>query len=231
MNILIIKYYFTIYGSIFLTLIALSSNIHAEESTSDNSRVSMGIIYAKHDVDMSTQFTRQYDNVTIETSHFDNSYTSNASGLFVGYRLPFDAFYINGQLFFDQYEDKFELTAGSSNFTNALNHSYGIQLMPGVYLSKALSIFGKLGILRGDFDFIKSSPTSTTYNLNESLSGYSYGIGLAYDITVNFTTKIAYSRINYNEIDNIATLDALSDQTAIEPQGKSISLILQYNFN
>ncbi len=208
----------------------MSGDLLAEDRNSDNNRVSIGVIYANYDIDMSTQFTRQYDSVTIETSHFDNSYSSNASGLFVGYKLPYGTFYINGQLFFDQYDDKFELTAGSSKFTNALNHSYGIHLMPGVYLSKGLSFFGKLGLLRGDFDFIKSSPTSTTYDLNSSLSGYTYGIGLAYDITHNFTTEIAYSRTNFNEIENNATLDALSDQSTIEPQGKSFSLTLQYYF-
>jgi len=232
MKIQIRTIHFTIWAIILVSLVAVSGgHVHAEDSASATGKAFMGIKYANHDIDMSTQFTRRTSGVITELSTFENSYTTNAGGLFVGYTLPYGKFYISGQVFFDVYDDDFELSVGSSRFTNTLNHAFGIDLMPGVYLFKGLSVFGKLGLVSGDFDFVKNSPTSTNYDVNSNLYGYTFGLGLAYDVTPQFTAKIGYSQTEYEEIEINATLSTRNDKTLVEPQGESFFLTLQYNFN
>jgi len=81
-----------------------------------------GIKYGNEDIEMQTQFTRRTSGVITEQSSFNNPYTSNAGGLFVGYTMPFERFYLSGQVFFGVFDKEFELSAGSSRFTNAINH-------------------------------------------------------------------------------------------------------------
>jgi opacity protein-like surface antigen len=222
--------HFTVCAIILFGLVAAAGRVHAEDSASATGKVFIGIQYANHDIDMDTQFTRRIGGVITEQATFDNNYTSNAGGLFVGYKLPYEKFYISGQVFFDIFDDSFELSAGSSKFTNTLNHAFGIALMPGVYLLKDLSVFGKLGWVSGDFDFSKASPTSTTYDINRNLTGYSLGFGIAYDITSQFTAKIGYEHGKYEETEINATLATRTEKTLVEPQLESFFLTLQYNF-
>lgn len=231
MKIQIRTIHFTIYAIILLSLVAATGHVHAEDSASATGKVFMGIKYANQDIDMHTQFTRRTSGVITEQSTFDNNYTSNAGGLFVGYTLHYEKFYISGQIFFDVFDDDFDLSAGSSRFTNTINHAFGIDLMPGVYLFKDLSVFGKLGLVSGDFDFVKYSPTSTTYDVNSNLYGYTLGFGLSYDITPQFTAKIGYEETKYEENEINATLGTRTDKTLVEPQVESFFLTLQYNFN
>ena len=114
----------------------------AEDDSSAAGKAFVGLKYAYHDIDMSTQFTRRTSGVITEESTFQNDYTSNAGGLFVGYMQPYGKFYLSGQIFFDLYDDEFDLEVGSSRITNTLNHAFGIDLMPGVYLYKGMSVFG-----------------------------------------------------------------------------------------
>ena len=102
--------------------------------------------------------------------------------------------------------------------------------MPGVYLYRGLSIFGKLGLGGGNFDFVKNSPTSTTYDVNTHLLSYTLGLGLAYDITQRFTAKIGLDRIQYDDTEHDAARGTRFDKTLVEPQAKSFYLSLQYNF-
>ena len=222
---------FTICVIIMSGLVAVSGHVRAEDSAGGTGKMYMGIQYANQDIDMSTQFTRRTSGVITERSTFENSYTSNAGGLFVGYTIPYNKFYISGQVFFNAYDDDFELSVGSSRITNTINHAFGIDLIPGFYLYKGLSVFGKLGLVSGNFGFVKDSPTSTQYDVSNYLYGYSYGLGLAYDFTPQLTAKIGYSQTKYEEIEINATLGTRNDKTLVEPQGDSFFLTLQYNFN
>jgi len=220
-----------VYATIILGLVAAAGLVYAGDNTRAKGKVFAGIKYGNEDIKMQTQFTRRTSGVITEQSSFDNHYTSNAGGLFVGYTLPFERFYLSGQVFFDVFDKEFELSAGSSRFTNAINHTFGIDLMPGVYLFRGLSIFGKLGLANGDFDFVKSSPTSTRYDVNRRLYGYTLGFGLAYDITPLLTAKIGYDQTEYEEAEINATLGTRSDNTLVKPQVESFYLVLQFNFN
>jgi opacity protein-like surface antigen len=191
----------------------------------------MGFEYGNQDMEIQTRFRRRVNGALVEESFFNNAYTANACGIFLGYQLPWDRFYLGGQVFFDRYEGQFELAAGSSIFTNTLNHVVGVALMPGVYLYKGLSIFGKLGLAYGDFDFVKTSPTSTQYNTGRHLLGYTLGLGLAYDITTQFTVKIGYEQTRYQDTEIDAVRSVLYDKTTVEPQVASFFVGLQYNFN
>lgn len=220
-------------------LMAATTDIHASDTAGDTTRthtnaaghVFMGLKYGNQEIDMQTRFTRQVNGEIVEDSRFSNEYTANAGGLFLGYQLPWEQFYLGGQVFFDLYDGQFELSAGSSQFTNTINHSMGVELMPGIYLYKGLSIFGKFGLAYGDFDFIKSSPTSTHYNAGRHLYGYTLGLGLAYDISAQFTTKIGYEQTRYRDTKIDATRSVLNDKTTVEPKITSFFMSLQYNFN
>jgi opacity protein-like surface antigen len=220
---------------LFLSGLAGAGLVYAGDNTQENTNekglVFMGIKYASQDIDMLTQFTRRQSGVITEESSFDNNYSANSGGLFVGYTMPYQKFYLSGQIFFDVFNDEFDLSAGSSRFKSSINHAFGMDLMPGVYLYKGVSVFGKLGLANGDFDFVKSSPTSTTYDANRRLFGFTLGLGLAYDITPSFTAKIGYERTKYEETEINVTLGTRTDKTMVEPRVDSFFLTLQYNFN
>ena len=224
---------FVVYGIVLSILISTAGVAHAGDTASDNKpgHVFIGLRYANQNVDMQTRFTRQVNGSLVEDSGFNNEYTANAGGLFLGYQLPWDRFYLGGQIFFDLYDGEFESFAGSSRFTNSINHAVGMALLPGVYLYKGLSVFGKLGLAYGDFDFVKSSPTSTNYNASRHLYGYTMGLGLAYDISAQFTAKMGYEQTLYRETGIDATRGVLYDKTMVEPKINSFFLSLQYNFN
>ncbi|MCP3942433.1 MAG: hypothetical protein GY710_13225 [Desulfobacteraceae bacterium] len=182
---------------IFLSFLSMINVVYAEGNTKaridTSGKVFVGLKYGNQDIDMQTQFTRRSSGVITEESSFDDKYTSNAGGLFVGYKLPYQRFYLSGQVFFDAFDDEFELFAGSSRYTSAINHALGIELLPGVYVYKGVSVFAKLGLSSGDFDFAKSSPTSTTYNVNRNLFGYTLGVGFPMILPRNLRQKWAMS--------------------------------------
>ena len=223
--------HFTLLAMALLSLVMATGQAHAEDNASADGKLFVGVKYAKQDVDMYTQFTRQTSGVITEQSIFENNYTANVGGLFLGYKHPYKKLYVSGQMFIDMFDDEFELSAGSSRFTNSLNHAVGIDLMPGIYLYKGLSAFGKLGLVNGDFDFVKSSPTSTTYDANNKLYGYTLGFGLAYDFSSKFTAKIGYEQTRYEDIEINAILGTRTDKTVVDPEVESIFFTLQYNFN
>lgn len=192
--------------------------------------VFIGVEYVNHDVEMKTEFIRRTSGIVTEHSFFDNPYSSGAQGLFAGYTIPWKRTYISGRVFFDLFNDEFVLSSGSSRFVNDLNYAFGFDLMPGIYLYKGLSLFGKLGLGLGNFDFIKSSPTSTTYNVNDNLRSYTLGIGLACDITQRFTAKIGADLVRYDKIEIDAYLDPRMDRTLVKPKSESLYISLQYNF-
>jgi opacity protein-like surface antigen len=222
---------FTLYVSIILSLIVATSLVSANESVKSKGNFFMGIKYGDQNVNMQSQFTRRVNGTIVEESGFDNEYTANAAGLFFGYTLFHKQLYLSSQIFFDTYGGEFDLSAGSSRFTNTLNNTFGIDLMPGVYLYRGLSVFAKLGLASGNFDFVKSSPTSTNYDVNERLYGYTLGLGLAYDITQKFTAKIGYDNTRYQDTTITANRGVLEDKTVVEPRVDSFFLTLQYNFN
>lgn len=235
---------FAVYGIVLSILIATAGAVHAGDTvhtggTGDPTNTSantpgyvfMGLKYANQNIDMQSRFTRQVNGSLVEDANFNNEYTSNVGGLFLGYQLPWDRFYLGGQIYFDVYDGEFELSAGSSRFTNSINHAVGMEFLPGVYLYKGLSVFGKLGLAYGDFDFVKSSPTSTNYNASRRLFGYTIGLGLAYDITAQFTAKMGYEQTRYRETQIDATRGVLYDKTMVEPKINSFFLSLQYNFH
>ena len=234
MKLQMISIRFAVYAIILLCLIASPGPVYAVDTASDNANtpghVFMGLKYGNQNIDMQTRFTRRVSGVLVEDSLFNNEYTANACGLFLGYQLPWERFYLGGQISFDVYDGEFDLLAGSSRFTNTINYSAGMDLMPGVYLYKGLSVFGKLGLAYGDFDFVKSSPTSTNYNAGRRLFGYTLGLGLAYDITAQFTAKMGYEQTRYRETQIDAIRGVLSDKTMVEPKIASFFLSLQYNF-
>ncbi|MBU0972887.1 MAG: outer membrane beta-barrel protein [Proteobacteria bacterium] len=224
-----------VYGIVFSILIVTAGAVHAGDTAGNNTRppgyVFMGLGYANQNVDMQTRFARRVNGRLVEDASFNNEYTASAGGLFLGYQLPWDRFYLGGQISFDVVEGEFELAAGSSRFTNSINHAVGMAILPGVYLYKGLSVFGKLGLAYGDFDFVKSSPTSTHYNASRRLYGYTLGLGLAYDITAQFTAKMGYEQTRYRETGIDAIRGVLADKTRVEPKMNLFFLSLQYNFN
>ena len=220
-----------VYAIIIFSLVTAASLVYAGDNIGAAGKVFAGIKYGNQDIEMQTQFTRRTDGVITEQSSFNNQYTANAGGLLVGYTLPWERFYLSGQVFFDVFDKEFDLSTGSSRITNALNYAFGIDLMPGVYLFRGLSVFGKLGLANGDFDFVKSSPKSTNYDADRNLFGYTLGFGLAYDITPRFTAKIGYEQTQYEDTEINATLGTRSDHTVVKPEVESFFIVLQYNFN
>lgn len=67
-----------------------------------------------------------------------------------------------------------------------------------------LSVYGKLGLFRADFE----GRSSVGATLDESESGFTFGIGLRYDVTRNLGVRAEWQR--YNEVDGELDADVLS---------------------
>ena len=189
-----------------------------------------GLEYGAPSLDMETRFVRDISGSVIEDSQFHNEYSANAGGLFLGYALPWKSVYLGIQGHFNTLDNGFELASGSSTYINEINHTYGVDLVPGVYIYKGISLFGKLGWIQGDVDFIKSSPTSTTYDVHTRLNGYTLGGGLAWDIAPRFTVKLGFEKQSYSTEEIRASLSVMNDTTWVDPSGEKLFVTLQYNF-
>lgn len=220
----------SIFTIIICSLVINAGSATADESALFRGKAYMGIGYGYHDTDMETDFTRRTNGVITEESSFNNNYNTRSGSLFMGYTLPWEQYYLSGQVGVKVFDAEFELTTGSSQFTNVVNHAFSMDLIPGFYFYKQLSVFAKIGITYGDFDFIKSSPTSTTYDVSEYLLGGTLGAGLAYDITPRITIKIGYEQTWYEDTEINATQGTRSDKTIVEPEMKTFFLTLQYYF-
>jgi len=212
-----------------LSIFAGTGSAHADSKESSG-KAFVGIEYRHSDIEMQTHFIRRTNGVVTEDSNFENPYTTGAGSLFVGYTLSCKRVYLSGRAFFNLFGDDFGLSAGSSRFTNKINHALGIELIPGVHILRGLSVFGRLGLEWGDFDFIKASPTSTTYNVSTDLIGTTLGFGLAYDITSKFRARIGFDNTRYDETEINAALGTRNDRTLVEPEAESFYLSIQYNF-
>ncbi|MCP4022606.1 MAG: hypothetical protein GY729_12255, partial [Desulfobacteraceae bacterium] len=136
---------------IVLSFVSGVNPVAAGENKKTDGSCFMGIKYGYHDIDMETDFTRQTSGVVTEISHFENNYSSHGGSLFTGYMVPFERFYLSAQAQVSVYGDEFELSAGSSQFTNTLNYAVGVDLMPGFYLTDSLSAFVIFGLGYGNF--------------------------------------------------------------------------------
>jgi OOP family OmpA-OmpF porin len=67
-----------------------------------------------------------------------------------------------------------------------------------------LSVYGKLGLFRADFE----GRSSVGATLDESENGFTFGIGLRYDVMRNLGVRAEWQR--YNEIDGELDADVLS---------------------
>ena len=217
---------------VFLLAAVVISGVNCAYAGSTMNRKGMffGIDYGNHDVDMKTEFIRRTSGAITEHSFFDDKYRTDAGGLFAGYHFPYRRIYIDGRVFFNLYKDEFQLSSGSSRFINRINHAFGGDVSPGVYLFRGLSLFGKAGIEWGDFDFIKMSPTSTTYDVSTRLVGYTLGLGIAYDISKHFTVKIGYDAAQYDKKEIDASKGTRNDTSLVKPEDSIWYLNLTYRF-
>jgi len=189
-----------------------------------------GIEYGSSAMAMKTHFVRDISGTVIENTRFENEYTTNEGGLFLGYTIPWKRAFLGVEGSFYAMDRSFELSAGSSRFVNEETYAAGLTLVPGIYIYKGISVFGSLGWRLGYFNFSKSSPTSTTYDVDTFLNGYTLGGGLACDITPRITLKLGYRYARFDTEEIRASLSVMNDTTRIEPRSDTIFATLQFNF-
>ena len=189
-----------------------------------------GLEYGSSAMAMKTRFVRDISGSVIEDSRFKNEYTTNTGGLVLGYTLPWKRAYLGIEGSFCAMDRSFELAAGSSRFINQEKSSLGLTLIPGIYLCRGISIFGSLGWILADFNFSKSSPTSTTYDVDTLLNGYTLGGGLAWDMLPRLTLKLGYRYARYDTEQIRASVSVMNDTTWIEPRSEAFFATLQFNF-
>ncbi len=222
--------FLSVFTIIIFNIVAVSGPASADDGFLSLGKAYIGTGYSYIDADMETDFTRWTNGAITEESSFRNTYDTNRGSLFAGYTFPWKSYYLSTQAGVNLFDDEFKTSAGSSDFTNSLNHSFSIDFIPGVYLYKKWSLFAKCGVIYGDFDFVKLSPTSTTYDVSEYLFGGTLGIGLAYDITPRVTVKLGYEKSWYNDKTINATKGNRLDSTIVAPEMEIYSLTFQYYF-
>jgi outer membrane immunogenic protein len=130
-------------------------------------------------------------------------------GLFLGYgRVVWNNFYI-GTEFFGNYNgastnyslNSATLGSYASKFTT--KSSYGISILPGYKITNETLGYVRLGYNWAKFKTQENSTSTVTYaSMNNTSSGFNYGVGLETLVYKNWSARAEYTYTNYTSFNS-----------------------------
>ncbi len=199
----------------------------------DSSRFYAGLSFSLSDATIIDQFTRYEMGVLTEKNTFEDEYTGQAFGFFLGCRfLDKKHVFINLQLHGSFFSSEFLIETSSSVVKRKLACSRGIDLQPGCKITKNLIFFLSGSIERGRFQFSKEG-TTTTYNVEVPMMGYGFGMGVGYRVFPSLIVRVRYQYNQFGSMEISTALDDLGtkvDVVELLPRYDLFLLSVQYNF-
>jgi opacity protein-like surface antigen len=110
-----------------------------------------------------------------------------------------------------------------------LKYSYGLDILPGFYISKAINLYVMIGFQQGRFKFSRNlaGSTSTDYNKQVRLAGYDAGIGTNFILANNFALRFTYKYTQYSG--EKVRKAAMTDR--ITPRNGQFNLGIMYTYS
>jgi len=133
--------------------------------------------------------------------------------------------------------NRIDNSSSDNSYTYEFNNAYGINLVPGYYLTADTLGYLKLGVTRGKFLYKNVSNTQYPItNASFHSTGLSLGLGIATYLSKNVSLKIEYVYTNYAPqrfYDDIIPEDLkeIIVHTKIRPEIHTAMLGLDYQFN
>lgn len=184
----------------------------------------------------------------VQNHSWNTSATGWMGGLFAGYGLYFDWFYMGAEI-----NVSTSAADGSYHYFNnsvpggllfsadaEARTSYGIALLPGVKINDSTLFYVRLGWLRTDFkgsvSLIDSATTSFSYSNNNWRNGFQYGVGMESYVAENVSLRGEFTHTAYgNTTRSIAFTDPVSGlgvaaSHKFEPSNNEFMLSAIYHF-
>lgn len=156
------------------------------------------------------------------------------AGLFAGYGMYFDCFYLGGEgyAYWSNSSHDFNITTPLGSLSSNIRHNwnYGLAILPGFRLNNATTAYVRLG---WDWANVKHDGTVTTVtppatfsgNHTNTRNGFIYGVGMETLIACNWSLRADYTYVNYNN-DN----DGDRIGSRIHPSDNRFAVGIVYHF-
>ncbi len=131
----------------------------------------------------------------------DSGVSGFDGGLFAGYGKTINQFYLGAEAegSLSNADSRYSDTTFSSKTENS--GSYGASLRAGFFPKDDLLVYGRLGAVRGKFDYSERVTTgSTSAKKDEWLDGLRTGLGAEASIAQNLTARADWAYTNYEDM-------------------------------
>lgn len=182
-----------------------------------------------------TAYINQPRNFSVtDTEHLSG--TGVFGTIFGGYSWSCNQLYIAGEGNYNVSSDEFNSSNSEfihNNFSKTsykLRYSYSASLIPGFLLTPCTLFYGRIGYAWGNFQ--TSTSDTSLANVNRTLSGPRYGIGIKQAVFQNFSVRVEYSQIYYRAT-SFTTFDPnsfVTKTTNISPSTGLVEFSVVYDF-
>lgn len=139
---------------------------------------------------------------TNNTANPDISAEGFAGGLFAGYGMYWDAFYLGGEVFVNTTgaDSNWNINALATDgvFTSKFDPevSYGVSILPGYRLNDQTTGYVKLGYVRQDTEHKGSIGGAAEVKKSSDQDGFAYGVGMETLLHGNWSVRADYTRVD-----------------------------------
>jgi opacity protein-like surface antigen len=136
--------------------------------------------------------------------------------IFGGYgTLVSQNIYLGGEVFANTTTGSIDAYTSGSDATTLkyeTRYTYGVSFIPGVMISPNTMAYGRLGVVRGNFNVKSTTPTSSS-NDDDSVGGAQAGLGIQTNLIQNLDLRAEYVYSDYRSFtENNVKTSPTSDQ-------------------
>ncbi len=160
----------------------------------------------------------------LDQSNSNLSAKGTVGNLFLGYGQYYDWFYIAGEIFgnYSDADTSFSQLSYQSDFD--VRTSYGASILPGIRLSQAALVYGRIGYTRSYFSAKENMPGAFQLNTTDWGNGIHYGIGIEAALYRNWSLRGDYTYTYYGSFSS-------SIGTSFQPVNNQFMLSVLYHFD
>ena len=108
-----------------------------------------------------------------------------------------------------------------------LKNSTGFYLAPGYKFNDTTLVFLKLGYARADKEYIRETRTPSI-NLNDSVNGYLWGVGIKYSLTENIFLDVDLTKHNYGN--TLKTTNLNRDSVIVSSKNEQTNALISIGY-
>ncbi len=171
-----------------------------------------------------------YEPGTSGNSAFSFSDDENGlnGGIFAGYgKNIYQNFWLGGEFAYSRSDAEYKYDDGTVNGKIEQNETWEIALRPGYLIQPETMVYGRLGLVKTNFDAYASDGT-TTISGDKTLDGVRFGLGVEHSLENNFSIRLDASYTNYE--DYSISDSTTQEKVSIDGDEKLIRIGIAYRF-